>query len=156
MSFVGSKLIWSTRSQQIKIICHLAHVAIPNSLVTNAKTILPTPRAQTKRARKVNMTLCLYPRGTWTIETLEEAMDIVERGHFSMIRASQHWHIPLTFLSNHLNDRTRPRKVGPQGILRNDFKGCNNSGMDTWHATVQTFIYLECSTQNEGGKTYPN
>jgi hypothetical protein len=44
-------------------------------------------------------------------------MDVVERGHFLMKMVSQHWHILLTFFLDHLNGRTRSRKVGPQGLL---------------------------------------
>jgi hypothetical protein len=28
-----------------------------------------------------------------------------------------YWNIPLTSLSNHLNGRTKSKKVGPQGVL---------------------------------------
>jgi len=66
----------------------LAQATIPNSPTTNAKNILHAPRAQTNRARKVNRTLCLHPKGTWTIKILEEAVEIVERGHFSMRMAN--------------------------------------------------------------------
>jgi hypothetical protein len=66
----------------------LAHATIPNSPTTNVENILPAPRAQTNRARKVNRTLCLHPKGTWTIKILEEAVEIVERGHFSMRKAN--------------------------------------------------------------------
>jgi hypothetical protein len=48
-----------------------------------AKNILPAPRAQINRARKLNRTPHLHPRGTWTIETLEEAMDIIKKRAFS-------------------------------------------------------------------------
>jgi hypothetical protein len=43
-----------------------------------AKNILPTARAQINRARKLNKTLHLHPKGHMTIETLEETMDIVK------------------------------------------------------------------------------
>jgi hypothetical protein len=66
----------------------LAHATIPNNPTTNAKNILRAPRAQTNRARKVNKILRLHPKGTWTIKILEEAMDIIEKGHFSMKRAN--------------------------------------------------------------------
>jgi len=49
---------------------------------------LLTPRAQINRARKLNKTPHLHPRGTWTIETLEKAMDTVKKGHFPMRRAN--------------------------------------------------------------------
>jgi hypothetical protein len=60
----------------------LAHAPIPNSPTTNVENIMRTPKAQTSRAKKVNRTFYLHPRGTWTIETLEEIMDIVEEGTF--------------------------------------------------------------------------
>jgi len=47
-------------------------------------------------------------------------MDTIQKKHFSMTRANQHWHIPLTSLSDHLNGKTRSKKVGPQGILTNE------------------------------------
>jgi hypothetical protein len=53
-----------------------------------AKNILPTPRAQTNKVRKVNRIPCLHPKDTWTTKTLEEIMDVVKKGHFSMKRAN--------------------------------------------------------------------
>jgi hypothetical protein len=47
-----------------------------------AKNILPAPRAQINRAKKLNKIPCLHPKGTWTIETLKKVMDIVKKGHF--------------------------------------------------------------------------
>jgi hypothetical protein len=44
-------------------------------------------------------------------------MDAMERGDTSLRKATKYWNIPLTSLSNHLNGKTRCRKVGPQGIL---------------------------------------
>ncbi len=61
----------------------LAHAPIPNSPTTNAKNIMPAPRAQKKWARKVNRTFDLHPRGTWTNETLEEVMDVIKKGVFN-------------------------------------------------------------------------
>jgi len=66
----------------------LAHATIPNSPATNAENILHAPRAQTNKARKINRILHLHPKGTWATKTLEEAMDILERGHFSMRKAN--------------------------------------------------------------------
>jgi len=45
---------------------------------------------------------------------LEEAM---ERGQASLRKASKFWHIPITFLLDHLNDKTKSKKVGSQGVL---------------------------------------
>jgi hypothetical protein len=96
------------------------HVAILNNPTPNAKNILLAPTTQTNRARKVNKSPHLHPRGTWVVETLEKSMDIIQKRHFSMKRANQHWHIPLTSLSDHLNGKTRSRKVRPQGIVTNE------------------------------------
>jgi hypothetical protein len=49
---------------------------------------------------------------------LENAMDIVEKAeHISLRKATMYWNIPLTSFSNHLNGRTKRRKVGPRGVL---------------------------------------
>jgi hypothetical protein len=48
---------------------------------------------------------------------VEDAMDVVERGDTYLRKATMYWNIPLTSLSNHLNGRTRCRKVGLQGVL---------------------------------------
>jgi hypothetical protein len=44
-------------------------------------------------------------------------MDAVEKGHTSLRKASMYWNIPFTSLSNHINGRTKSRKVGLQGML---------------------------------------
>jgi hypothetical protein len=59
----------------------------------------------------------LITRGIWTNETLEEAMDAIENGTTSLRKASRHWNILLTSLSNHLYGKTRFRKHGPTNML---------------------------------------
>jgi hypothetical protein len=49
-----------------------------------------------------------------TSDALEVAMDVVEKWWISLRKASKFWHIPITFLSNHLNGMTRSKKQGPQ------------------------------------------
>jgi hypothetical protein len=44
-------------------------------------------------------------------------MDAMERGDTSLRKVAKYWNIPLTSLLDHLNGRTRSRKVGPQGML---------------------------------------
>ncbi len=39
------------------------------------------------------------------------------RVHISLQKVAMYWNIPLTSLSNHLNGRTKSKKVGPQGVL---------------------------------------
>jgi hypothetical protein len=47
-----------------------------------------------------------YPRGKWTNQQLEKAMDAIKKGLTSMRKTNKHWNIPLSSLSNHLNRRT--------------------------------------------------
>jgi hypothetical protein len=56
-------------------------------------------------------------KGKWTNQQLEDAMDVIERGHTSLRKVNMYWNILFTSLSNHSNGRTRSRKVGPQGVL---------------------------------------
>jgi hypothetical protein len=56
------------------------------------------------------------------------AMDVVERGNTSLKKVTKYWNILATSLSNHLNGRTRCRKVGPQGVLTEH----EDEAMVTW------------------------
>ncbi len=56
-------------------------------------------------------------KGKWTNQQLEDAMDIVESGHTSLKKVNKYQNIPFTSLLDHINARTRSRKVGPQGVL---------------------------------------
>jgi hypothetical protein len=44
-------------------------------------------------------------------------MDVIERRICSLKRTSGSLNIPLTFLSNYLNGKTRHRKIKPIGVL---------------------------------------
>jgi hypothetical protein len=58
----------------------------------------------------------------WTYETLESSINVIERGTCSLRRVSMSWNIPLNSLSNHLNRKTRPRKMGLGGVfIKNKF-----------------------------------
>jgi len=61
--------------------------------------------------------LDVYPRGKWTNQQLEKAMDVVEGRLTSMRKTSKHWNIPLSSFSDHLNGNIRKKKVGTLGIL---------------------------------------
>ncbi len=50
-------------------------------------------------------------------EALEIAMDIVERRTHSLKRVDRSWNILMSFFSNHLNGKTRSRKMGPGRML---------------------------------------
>jgi hypothetical protein len=53
----------------------------------------------------------------WTNETLETSMDVVERGTGSLKKANKWWNIPMNFLSNHINGKTRFGKMGLGGVF---------------------------------------
>jgi hypothetical protein len=57
---------------------------------------------------------------------LKEAMDAMERGSTSLKKIGKFWHIPLTFLLDYFNNKTRSKKLGPQGVLTNE------EGKNSW------------------------
>jgi hypothetical protein len=73
-----------------------------------------------QKSTKVQRNLIAKVNNTWIDEHLEEALDVMKKGVTSLKKANKHWNIPLTFLSNHLNGKTRSRKYGPLGVLTFD------------------------------------
>ncbi len=71
-------------------------------------------------------------KGIWTNETLEETMDVIERTH-SIKRFSKSWNIPLSFLVDHLNGKTKSNKMAPRGVLTKE----EDVVMITWTLTMQ-------------------
>ncbi len=71
----------------------------------------------------------------WIDEALETAMDVVERGTHSLRRTNKSWNIPMNFLSNHLNGKTRSKKMGLGGV----FIAKEDSEVITW-----TLVMQEC------------
>jgi hypothetical protein len=61
--------------------------------------------------------LAINPRGKWSNESLEIAMDAVERGITSFLGANKFWGILVTSFSDHLNGKTISRKIEPLGVL---------------------------------------
>jgi hypothetical protein len=53
-------------------------------------------------------------RLTWTNQTLEETMEVLEIGIHSQQKASKSLGIPLTSMFDHLNGKTRSRKWDQQ------------------------------------------
>ncbi len=64
---------------------------------------------------RFNKVSIILPCGKWTDQQLKEAMDVMEKGHTSLMRANKHWNILLTSLSNYLNGKTK----APPGLLPN-------------------------------------
>jgi hypothetical protein len=71
----------------------------------------------------------------WINEALELIMDAIENGTFSLRRASRAWNIPMSSISNHLNGKTKSRKIGPRGVLTEK----KDAIMITW-----TLVMGEC------------
>jgi hypothetical protein len=74
-------------------------------------------KTQQKKCKKFNKCNPLITRGKWTNEALEEAMDAIQNVTTSLRKANKHWNIPLTSLFNHLNGKTKSRKLGPTDML---------------------------------------
>ncbi len=53
----------------------------------------------------------------WTNETLKATMDVVEKGTHSLRRVNRLWNIPMSSLIDHLNGKTKSRKMGLKGML---------------------------------------
>jgi hypothetical protein len=53
----------------------------------------------------------------WTNEALEATMDVVEIGRHSLRRANRSWNIPMSSFFDHLNGKTRFKKMGIRGVL---------------------------------------
>jgi hypothetical protein len=53
----------------------------------------------------------------WTNEALEEVMDVIEKMTHYVRKASKSWNIPMSSLVEHLNGKTRSRKMGLGGVL---------------------------------------
>jgi hypothetical protein len=90
-------------------------ISQPIQTPTQQQCHLPILKIQ--RSIKTNRMFNATKRTKWVDRHLEDAMDIVEKGHTSLWKAAKYWNIPLTSLLNHLNYKARSRKVGPQGVL---------------------------------------
>jgi hypothetical protein len=56
-------------------------------------------------------------RGMWIDETLEVAMDVIERGTHSLRKASRSWNLPMNSLVDHLHGETKFKKLGLGSVL---------------------------------------
>jgi len=44
-------------------------------------------------------------------------MEVIKKGSHSLKKVNRSWNIPLTSLSNHLNEKTRSKKMRPTSVL---------------------------------------
>jgi hypothetical protein len=74
-------------------------------------------------------------RGMWTNEVLEEAMDVIEKGTHSIRKANKSWNIPMSSLVDHLNGKTKSRKMRPRGVLTKE----EDVVVITWTLVMQEY-----------------
>jgi hypothetical protein len=93
---------------------------IENSWINCQYTSQKTPhfirQKKTKQTRVARNPSCVG-RGKWTIEKLEDAMNIMERGITFLRGVNNFLNIPPTSLFDHLNGKTKSKKVGLLGVL---------------------------------------
>jgi hypothetical protein len=70
-----------------------------------------------QRSTRTNRVPVTNLRGKCSSESLEVAMDVVERGIISLQGANKFWGLFVTSLSNHQYGKTRSKKIGPPGVL---------------------------------------
>jgi hypothetical protein len=56
-------------------------------------------------------------RGMWTNEVSKVTMDVIERGTHSQRRPYKSWKIPMSFLVDYLNRKTKSKKMGPKRVF---------------------------------------
>jgi hypothetical protein len=71
----------------------------------------------TQRPTKTNKVIDINPRGMWSNESLEIAMNVVEPDITSLLGPNKFWGRFVTSLSDHLNGKSISRKIGPSGVL---------------------------------------
>jgi hypothetical protein len=53
----------------------------------------------------------------WTNETLKTTMDVVEKGTHSLRKINRLWNVPMNSFIDHLNGKTKSKKMGLRGLL---------------------------------------
>lgn len=84
--------------------------------IANQKNVLLTFQ-KLQKWKKVDQKLVARPRGTWTIEALEETIKMIEAGSCSLQKAFRSWSVPWNILYDHLNGWMHNMKMGPGGVL---------------------------------------
>jgi len=70
-----------------------------------------------QRSTRTNRVLVTNLRGKCSSESLEVAMDVVERSIISLRRANKFWGLFVISLFNHQYGKTRSKKIGPPSVL---------------------------------------
>jgi hypothetical protein len=107
----------------------------------------------TQRPTRTNRVPTINPRGKWSNESLEIAMDAIECGITSFLGANKFWGILVTSFSDHLNGKTRSRKIEPLGVLTKE----ENEVVAWVFQYVGMWVVHNIATiQMEVGRSYSN
>ncbi len=88
------------------------------NLVGNKENLPHVLHPQSKRSTPhLNQMLPKTRKGMWIDEMLEVVMDVVERRTHSVKRANKSWNIPMSSIVDHLNGKSRFKKMGLRGVL---------------------------------------
>jgi len=79
-------------------------------------------------------------RGMWTDEMPEVVIYLVKRRTHSLRKVSKSW--DMSSIIDHLNRKTRSKKMGSKGVLIEEKKCCNDE-VDLRHARMWLSISLE-------------
>ena len=87
-----------------------------NSVAAAVKPPLESIEEPSKSSRKNATIVRKDKRGLWTNEALNKAMEAIDNGYTYNEVCSQYGN-PRSSLRDHVNGKTRSRKMGPKGIL---------------------------------------
>jgi hypothetical protein len=107
----------------------------------------------TQRPTKTNRVHAINPIGKWSNESLEIAMDAIECGITYFLGANKFWGILVTSFSDHLNGKTRSRKIEPLGVLT---KEENKVVAWVFEYVGMWVVHNTTTIQMEVGKSYSN
>ncbi len=107
----------------------------------------------TQRPTKTNKVPTINLISNWLNESLETTMDVIEHGSTSLERANKFWCIPITSLSDHLNEKIKSRQIRPLCTNKRKRSSCCCMGFKYVGMWV---LYNTTTTQMEGGRSYSN
>jgi hypothetical protein len=93
-------------------------------------------------------------RSMWIDEALEATMGVVERGTHSLRRANMSWNIPMNSNTDHLNGKTKSKKMGLGGVLTKE-EDVVNDQVDLKHVRKWT-VHKPITIQDDGRKANIN
>jgi hypothetical protein len=113
---------------------HVGFVSHRPYIKQRKTSLVPDPQKK-KSTPQLNQVPLTTRRGMWMDEALEISMDVVEGGMHSLKRANMSWNIPMSSLYDHMNGKSKSRRMGPGGVLIEE----KDSIMIGW-----TLIMQEC------------